>query len=47
MPGLQRMRLAFLGEAPITDAVGGILDVPVVTDGFGTLSIERLLTRRR
>jgi hypothetical protein len=27
-----------LGEATVTDAVGAILDVPVVTDGFGTLS---------
>ena len=27
-----------LGEATVTDVVGAILDVPVVTDGFGTLS---------
>jgi hypothetical protein len=27
-----------LGEASVTDVLGAILDVPVVTDGFGTLS---------
>ena len=27
-----------LGEATVTDVVGAILDVPVVTDGLGTLS---------
>ena len=27
-----------LGEATVTDVVRAILDVPVVTDGFGTLS---------
>ena len=27
-----------LSEADVTDIVGAILDVPVATDGFGTLS---------
>ena len=38
MPGLQRMRLASSAKATVTDVVRAILDVPVVTDGFGTLS---------
>ena len=37
MPGLQRMRLASSAKL-VTDVVRAILDVPVLTDGFGTLS---------
>ena len=38
MPGLRADAAGVLGEATVTDIVGAILDVPVVTDGFGTLS---------
>jgi hypothetical protein len=37
MPGLQRMRLASSAKLP-SRTVRAILDVPVATDGFGTLS---------
>lgn len=36
--GIAADAAGIFGEAAVTDIVGAVLDVPVVTDGFGTTS---------